>query len=78
MSITSMTSETRGTGVKTPGIGKRTTVHLNLTRSLADVGWPENDHPTRGTDPYDRRPGYQQAKRTYESHDPRFRFAGAE
>lgn len=27
-----------GEGVKTNGVGKRTTAHLNLTVSLADVG----------------------------------------
>ena len=26
-------------GVETPGVGIRTTAHLNLTRSLADVWW---------------------------------------
>jgi hypothetical protein len=33
--------------VRTNGIGKRTTAHLNLSRSLADVDWHGADHPTR-------------------------------
>lgn len=38
------------TAVETNGIGRKTTAHLNLTRSLADVGWLDDDNPTRGQD----------------------------
>jgi hypothetical protein len=73
MSNTSITPGTLGRAVPTPGNGKRTTAHLNLTRSLADVGWPKRKHPSKMLDdaPFARREWDRE-------HQPRIRYAGAE
>ena len=41
-----MNTDVKSTGTKTNGIGNRTTEHLNLTRTLADV-WREEDERAR-------------------------------
>lgn len=61
-------------GVKTDGIGKPTTAHLNLTVSLADRSWPGRDHPNHGTDIFPR-PPYDPRQR---ERIARIKFAGAE
>lgn len=40
-----MTDQPRG--VQTNGIGQKTTAHLNLTRSLADVDWIDGSRQQR-------------------------------
>jgi hypothetical protein len=61
-----------GRAVQTPGIGKRTTAHLNLTRSLADVGWPGVDHPAKANE-------YFPTERVWAyGHQPKIQYAGAE
>lgn len=63
--------------VQPNGIGKVTSSHLNLTRSLADVGWLDGDNPTRGTSEQ-RKPSYvRKTTRRYE-RQPHHKFAGAE
>jgi hypothetical protein len=48
----------------------------NRTRSLADVGWPGADHPTRGPQP--DRPAYREIRRREYEREWRIPYAGAE
>ena len=57
-------------GVVTHGIGRQTTAHLNLTRTLADVGRkPTVDHANRFST--------KAAARKRESHSNKVPYAGS-
>lgn len=53
-----MTPTLEATAIKTDGIGTRTTSHLNMTRSLADVWKRDTRPPLRTPDGKIPYPGY--------------------